>query len=90
MKRMAGRGNPDAAAMRTGYLALRYHLEYLGWLAETRKWLAGERDLAGGLHRGGASVVPRFHRRCGLDDLAAGEGLVRADEVAPQLPRRAD
>ena len=41
MKRMAGRGNPDAAAMRTGYLALRYHLEYLGWLAETRKWLAG-------------------------------------------------
>jgi glutathione S-transferase len=41
MKRLAGRGNPDAAAMRTGYLALRYHMEYLGWLAETRKWLAG-------------------------------------------------
>jgi glutathione S-transferase len=41
MKRMAGRGNPDAAAMRVGYLGLRYHLEYLGWLAETRKWLAG-------------------------------------------------
>jgi len=41
MKRMTGRGNPDAAALRTGYLALRYHLEYLGWLAETRKWLAG-------------------------------------------------
>jgi glutathione S-transferase len=41
MKRMAGRGNPDPAAMRAGYLGLRYHLEYLGWLAETRKWLAG-------------------------------------------------
>jgi len=41
MKRMAGRGNPDGAAIRTGYIALRYHLEYLGWLAETRKWLAG-------------------------------------------------
>src|SRR5580692_13019959 len=41
MRRLAGRGNPDAAAMRTGYLALRYHIEYLGWLAETRKWLAG-------------------------------------------------
>ena len=39
--RMSGRGNPDGAAIRTGYLALRYHLEYLGWLAETRKWLAG-------------------------------------------------
>ena len=41
MKRLARRGNPDAAAMRTGYVALRYHMEYLGWLAETRKWLAG-------------------------------------------------
>ncbi len=41
MKRLTGRGNPDPAAIRTGYLALRYHLEYLGWLAETRKWLAG-------------------------------------------------
>jgi glutathione S-transferase len=41
MKRLAARGNPDPAAMRTGYLALRYHIEYLGWLAETRKWLAG-------------------------------------------------
>jgi glutathione S-transferase len=41
MRRMAGRGNPDAQAIRTGYVALRYHLEYLGWLAETRKWLAG-------------------------------------------------
>ena len=41
LKRLTGRGNPDPAAMRTGYLGLRYHLEYLGWLAETRKWLAG-------------------------------------------------
>jgi glutathione S-transferase len=41
MKRLCGRGNPDPAAMRTGYTALKYHMEYLGWLAETRKWLAG-------------------------------------------------
>jgi glutathione S-transferase len=41
LKRMAGRGNPDASAIRAGYLGLRYHLEYIGWLAETRKWLAG-------------------------------------------------
>jgi glutathione S-transferase len=41
MKRLAGRGNPDAAALRTGYAALRHHMKYLGWLAETRKWLAG-------------------------------------------------
>lgn len=41
MKRLTRRGNPDAGAMRTGYVGLRYHMEYLGWLAETRKWLAG-------------------------------------------------
>ena len=41
LKRLAGRGNPDAGALRAGYANLRHHLEYLGWLAETRKWLAG-------------------------------------------------
>jgi len=41
MKRLAGRGQPDAAALRIGYASLKPHLEYLGWLAETRKWLAG-------------------------------------------------
>lgn len=41
MRRLTGRGNPDPGAIRTGYTALRYHLDYIGWLAETRKWLAG-------------------------------------------------
>ena len=41
MRRLTGRGNPEPAAIRTGYAALRYHLDYIGWLAETRKWLAG-------------------------------------------------
>ncbi len=41
MKRQLGRGNPDAGALRTGYANLRAHMGYLGWLAENRKWLAG-------------------------------------------------
>ena len=41
IRRLARRGNPDPAAIRTGYTALRYHLDYMGWLAENRKWLAG-------------------------------------------------
>jgi glutathione S-transferase len=41
LKRMAGRGQPDAAALRSGYANLREHLRYVGWLAETRKYLAG-------------------------------------------------
>ena len=42
MKRLLGHGNPDASAMRMGYTNLRHHLEYVGWLAETRRWLAGD------------------------------------------------
>ncbi len=42
LKRISGRGNPDATTLRIGYAALRHHLQYVGWLAETRKWLAGE------------------------------------------------
>ena len=41
MKRLLGRGNPDASAIRAGYQNLKPHLEYIGWLAETRAWLAG-------------------------------------------------
>jgi glutathione S-transferase len=41
MKRALGLGNPDAAVIRAGYANLKPHLEYLGWLAETRPWLAG-------------------------------------------------
>jgi glutathione S-transferase len=41
LKRIAGWGHPDAAALRAGYNNLRDHLHYIGWLAETRKFLAG-------------------------------------------------
>jgi len=40
-RRVAALGQPDAGALRAGYTNLRDHLPYLGWLAETRKWLAG-------------------------------------------------
>jgi len=41
MRRLTGRGNPDPGAIRNGYAALRHHLDYIGYLAETRKCLAG-------------------------------------------------
>jgi len=41
LKRALGHGNPDGAAIRTGYANLRPHLEVVGWLAESRPWLAG-------------------------------------------------
>ena len=42
MKRMMGRGHADAGALRAGYANMRHHLEYVGWLAENRTWLAGD------------------------------------------------
>ncbi|MBU6497420.1 MAG: glutathione S-transferase family protein, partial [Rhodospirillales bacterium] len=41
LKRISGRGQPDAGALRAGYANLRAHLQHIGWLAETRKNLAG-------------------------------------------------
>ena len=54
IKRMSGSGQPDAAALRVGFTNLKNHLVYIGWLAETRRWLAGNAlslaDLAAAAH----------------------------------------
>ncbi|TPG58658.1 glutathione S-transferase family protein [Roseomonas nepalensis] len=54
LKRMLGRGNPDAGALRAGYANIKPHIEYIGWLAESRAWLAGGQislaDLAAAAH----------------------------------------
>jgi glutathione S-transferase len=54
LKRFLGRGGPDAGCLRAGYANLKPHLDYLGWLAETRAWLAGASlslaDLAAAAH----------------------------------------
>lgn len=42
MKRLLDRGEPEGASIRAGYANLRTHLGYLGWLAENRRWLAGD------------------------------------------------
>lgn len=40
-KRLFGLGHPDGTILRVGYRNLRFHLDYIGYLAETRTWLAG-------------------------------------------------
>lgn len=42
LKRMSGQGHPNGSALRTAYLNLRTHMEYIGWLADNRRWLAGD------------------------------------------------
>lgn len=41
MKQVRGLGAPEAGALRAGYANIKHHLNYIGWLAENRKWLAG-------------------------------------------------
>jgi glutathione S-transferase len=41
MKQVRGLGAPDGGCLRAGYINLKQHLLYIGWLAEHRTWLAG-------------------------------------------------
>ena len=54
LKRFLGRGEPDAAAIRAGLRNIHTHLDYIGWLAERRTWLAGDTfslaDIAAAAH----------------------------------------
>jgi glutathione S-transferase len=42
MKRFLGFGTPDSAVLRAAQANLGYHLEYVSYLAERRRWLAGD------------------------------------------------
>jgi glutathione S-transferase len=49
-----GGGPPDTDAIRAARANIRYHLAYIGWLVQTRNWLAGDNlsfaDLAAAAH----------------------------------------
>jgi len=40
-KKMTGGGYPDSAGVKSGSRAVKYHLDYMTWLLEGRRWLAG-------------------------------------------------
>jgi glutathione S-transferase len=42
MKRFLGLGQPNSSAIRAGHANLIHHLDYIGYLIERRRWLAGE------------------------------------------------
>jgi glutathione S-transferase len=54
MKRFLGLGQPNSLAIRAGQTNIHHHLEYIGWLCERRKWLAGDTfslaDIAAAAH----------------------------------------
>jgi glutathione S-transferase len=54
MKRMMGYGQPNSTAIRAGHANLHYHLDYVAFLVERRRWLAGDHfslaDIAAAAH----------------------------------------
>ena len=42
MKQFLKTGEPHAPAVRAGHANIHYHLDYIGFLTEKRKWLAGD------------------------------------------------
>lgn len=54
MKRFLGLGQPNSSAIRAGHSNIHYHLEYVGWLCDRRRWLAGDAfslaDIAAAAH----------------------------------------
>jgi glutathione S-transferase len=54
MKRFLGLGEPNSSAIRAGNANIHHHLDYIAWLIERRKWLAGDdfslADIAAAAH----------------------------------------
>jgi glutathione S-transferase len=61
MTREQGGGPPDTDALRAARSNIRYHLAYIGWLTQTRDWLAGDTlsyaDLAAAGHLSSADYL---------------------------------
>lgn len=53
-KRLTGVGGPDSRAIRAGQANIHNHLDYIRWLVERRRWLAGDflslADIAAAAH----------------------------------------
>jgi glutathione S-transferase len=41
-KKVSGEGYPDSGNVKAGAKAIKFHLDYMGWLLEQRRWLAGD------------------------------------------------
>ena len=54
MKRLSGQGYPQATAIRSGLAEIHNHLAYISFLAERRRWLAGD-------HLSAADIVAAAH-----------------------------
>lgn len=41
-KKVMGQGYPDSKAVKSGAARIKYHIDYMGWILDQRRWLAGD------------------------------------------------
>jgi glutathione S-transferase len=41
-KKVMGKGYPDSGNVKAGAKAIKFHIDYIGWLLDQRRWLAGD------------------------------------------------
>ncbi len=60
-KKVMKQGYPDSKNVKAGAKMIKYHLDYLAWLLDQRRWLAGGCDDFGGFCRRGPSERAGLH-----------------------------
>ncbi len=85
-KKLAKSGYPESENIKAGSRNIKYHLDYIGWLTDHRRWLAGNAmtiaDFAAAAH---LSCLDYVGRR-GLDPQPGAARLVLQDQVAAGVP----
>ena len=91
MTREQGGGSPDTDALRAARHNIRYHLAYIGWLARSRDWLAGDHmslaDLAAAAH---LSAMDYLGEVPWSEDEAAKQWYARVQSRPSFRPRLAE
>jgi glutathione S-transferase len=73
-KKVMKLGYPDSGAVKAGARAVKYHLDYMGWLLDQRRWLAGDAmtlaDFAAAAHLSCLDYISDvdWHRQANVKD----------------------
>lgn len=73
-KKVIGQGYPDSKAVKSGAARIKYHLDYMAWLLDQRRWLAGNdmtlADFTAAAHLSCLDYISDvdWHRHAGVKD----------------------
>ncbi len=73
-KKIMAQGNPDLKNVKSGAGRIKYHIDYMGWLLDQRRWLAGDvmtlADLTAAAHFSSLDYISDvdWHRNASVKD----------------------